>query len=401
MDEKQIKEALHIADLVARHLNVQLTPDEVDELTEWINRSSENSRVFEELINQERLEASHAAFTAFDTTAALEKVKLKKRELGATKVRTIWSRSSLFKYAAAVLLISSIGAYFFINKRTNQSYNSQLAQNDLLPGANKAILTLSTGKKISLTDAKAGIVASDANVIVKKNTNGSINYETNAVADKDIKSAYQTITTPRGGEWPQIELPDGTKVKLDAGSSITYPVTFSGNERKVAITGQVYFSVKHDDDKPFKVTAKGQVIEDIGTEFNINAFDDETAVRTTLIEGSISITKNKDRVILVPGQQAVNKANEEHIRLKQANLAEVIAWKNGLFNFDHADLKTVMRQISRWYDVEVVYEGNIPKTNITGEVYRSMKASQVFEVLNNLKVNFRIEGKKIIVTDKN
>ncbi|MDB5158825.1 MAG: fec operon regulator FecR [Mucilaginibacter sp.] len=402
MDEKQIKEALRIIDLVARYLNAQLSSDEAVKLNEWINRNPENRRVFEQLINENRLESTHAAFHAFDTPAALQKVKFRKLELRAIKVQSIWSRPGILKYAAAALLILSIGAYFFINKRLAQSQNVQIVKNDLSPGSNKAILTLSNGKKISLTDAKPGIIASDANLVVKKNTNGSINYENNTVASEyRDEPAYQTITTPRGGQWPQIELPDGTKVTLDAGSSITYPVVFSGSERRVAVTGQVYFSVKHNAAQPFRVTVKDQIIEDIGTEFNINAFDDETAVRTTLIEGSVSVSKNKEHVVLTPGQQAVDRVGNEQIRLKEANLAEVIAWKNGLFHFDHADLKTVMRQVSRWYDVQVFYEGQIPKTDITGEVYRSMKASQVFEVLNNLKVNFRIDGKKIIVTDKN
>jgi ferric-dicitrate binding protein FerR (iron transport regulator) len=401
MNEKQINEALHLTDLVAGYLSGKLNAEDADKLSKWVDRSPENRRVFEQLISTDRLEATHAAFLTFDTAGALQKVKLKKLRRGEMRVRSIRSRSGILKYAAAALIIFSIGAYFFINKRQSQRQNVQIVQNDLLPGSNKAILTLSSGEKISLTDARAGIVASDANLLVKKNANGSINYERNTVAAESRVPAYQTISTPRGGQWPQIELSDGTSVTLDAGSSITYPVAFTGKERKVAITGQVYFSVKHNAAMPFRVTVKGQTIEDIGTEFNINAFDDEPAIRTTLIEGSISITKNKDHLVLVPGQQAVNKLNDEPIRLKRANIADVIAWKNGLFHFDHADLKTVMRQIGRWYDVEVVYEGNIPKTNITGEVYRSMKASQVFEVLNNLKVSFRIDGKKIIVTDKN
>lgn len=317
--------------------------------------------------------------------------------LAPARTIRLWPRIAA---AASILVILSAGGYFLLNKQKPQATQNQVAQNDLLPGNNKAILTLSNGKQINLTDAKAGIVAKDANVIVKKKENGSISYVSIPAGAANQPPAYQTITTPRGGQWPAIELPDGSKAMLDAGSSITYPVAFNGGQRKVAITGQVYFEVKHNTTSPFIVTVRGETIEDIGTHFNVSAYEDEPALKTTLIEGSVRVSKNRNSTILKPGQQAVNIPGSDKITVKNADLPEVTAWKNGLFHFTHADVKTVMRQIARWYDVEVVYEGNIPKTDITGEVYRNMKASQVFEVLNNLKVSFRIEGRKIIVTDK-
>ena len=182
-------------------------------------------------------------------------------------------------------------------------------------------------------------------------------------------------------------------------SSVTYPVQFSG-ERKVTITGEVYFEVVHNPKQPFKVVANNQTIEDIGTHFDVNAYSDEPATLTTLVEGSVKISRGTDNKILKPGQQAVTLTATNDILVRKADMESALAWRNGLFHFNKADLKTAMRQIARWYDLDVVYEGSIPSTYLDGDMYRNMKASQALDVLDYLNVKFSIEGKKLIITNK-
>ena len=211
------------------------------------------------------------------------------------------------------------------------------------------------------------------------------------------KLSFNTITTPRGGQY-QVVLPDGSMVLLNAGSSLTYPTLFTGAERKVELTGEAYFEVAHNPAMPFRVCSKGQVVEVLGTHFNINAYDDEPGIKTTLLQGKVKVTATvkKQTLILQPGEQAflgISAFNEHDVDVDQA-----VAWKNGLFMFDGDDIQQVMRSISRWYDVDVTYKGAAPADLFSGSV---SKFSNVSEVLNTLqatgKVHFSIEGKNINV----
>jgi len=285
-------------------------------------------------------------------------------------------------------------------KRSSAGYEyAQNQAHDIFPGSNKAVLTLSNGKKISLTDSKSGSIAVDGNESIIKAADGTISYRPNSGSASPGELLYNTITTPRGGQWPVVILPDGSKAILDAASSIKYPVVFTGTERRVTITGQVYFEVLHDAAKPFRVDVKGQTIEDIGTHFNVNAYDDEPVIKTTLIEGSVKITRGQYITAIKPGQQAVSRNGSNSIIVSEADIDEAIAWKNGLFVFKGSDMATVMRQLSRWYDVDVDYDGAVPQRLFNGDMHRSMKASQVLEVLSFYNVHFKIDGKKIIVKE--
>jgi ferric-dicitrate binding protein FerR (iron transport regulator) len=201
---------------------------------------------------------------------------------------------------------------------------------------------------------------------------------------------YNTVTTDRGRQW-QLTLPDGTKVWLNAASSIHYPLSFTGKEREVEITGEAYFEVVHNSKQPFKVKVAGQVINDIGTSFNVNAYPDEPSLQTTLVDGVIMVNGTK----LKPGQQAALINNQ--IIVSSANIEQALAWKNGAFSFDNADIYTMMRQLSRWYNVEVIYEGKPDSTPFKGEIGRSLTLAQVLKVLESLHVHFRIEEDKRIV----
>ncbi|NMN36181.1 DUF4974 domain-containing protein [Pedobacter riviphilus] len=298
--------------------------------------------------------------------------------------------------AASITFALFIGGYYLIRYQSKERASAQLKQ-DILPGTNKAILVLSNGKQISLASVQAGVIAQEGSITVKKQGTNILSYKQLSSGNIGKSLAYNTISTPNGGQWPVIELPDGTRAFLDAASSISFPVSFS-KERKVAITGQVYFEVVHDSKKPFRVTVKGITIEDLGTSFNINAYDNESAIKTTLIEGSVSVAKRNQTLIIKPGEQALASAGNENILAKQVDVDEIIAWKNGLFQFNHTNIDVVMRQIARWYDVEIVYKEDVSDISFTGSLSRNLKLSKSLQILSITGLHFKIEGEKIIIT---
>ncbi|TWJ04689.1 FecR family protein [Mucilaginibacter frigoritolerans] len=308
----------------------------------------------------------------------------------------LWPRIAA---AASILLFLSIGSYFLFHKHLTQ----QIAQNqhqDIAPGSNRATLTLSNGQKIILSKGLSGKLAQQGNALVQVNSGNAISYT--VFADKsnlDTKIQYNTLSTASGEQSPYpLVLADGTKIWLNAESSITFPTSFTGKERIVKVTGEAYFEVVHNAAQPFKVIAKGETIQDIGTHFNINAYNDEPSINTTLLEGSVKVSTGFQNVTLVPGQQSLLLTKNNKISIKGADIEDVTAWKDGYFAYKKADINTVMRQFARWYNVDVTYEGAIPATMITGKVHRNVSASQALKILAYLDIHYRISGKKIIIT---
>jgi transmembrane sensor len=302
----------------------------------------------------------------------------------------LWPRIAA---AASILFILSFGGYYILHKPQPAQ---QIAQNQIIvPGSKKAVLTLSNGKQISLTDAHAGTIAQQGNTSVIKTTDGQVVYnEQSKTGNQEI--IYNTITTPRGGFYP-LKMADGTIVVLDAQSSIKYPVTFTGNERLVEITGQVYFEVTHNAAQPFKIRVKGQTIEDLGTIFNINAYDDEPFLRTTLINGSVRVTKETESVLLKPGEQAVTNLAKNSIHVQNVDTEDIIAWKNGQTSFKNEDITEIMRQVSRWYDVDVQFKGELSKRQFVGGLPRKADFADLVKILEFNNIHVTVEGKKLIV----
>ncbi|MBB6498755.1 FecR family protein [Pedobacter cryoconitis] len=292
--------------------------------------------------------------------------------------------------AAVILLISVTVALFHFSHRNE--IESQVVKNDVKPGQNKAVLTLADGRKISLTDATNGDVAAQAGVRISKDANGQLIYHLTGTSSGKSIQKYNTLEVPRGGQW-QVILPDSSKVFLNALTSLRYPVTFSTKERRVELNGEAYFEITHHKESPFRVVTSGQVVEVLGTHFNINAYTDEPDVKTTLLEGRVNV----NGIILKPNQQSVLSPDHQ-LSIINVDAANVVAWKEGLFKFDHTDIKTLMRQISRWYNVEVVYEGAVNNEQFFGKIERSYSLSEVLKVLELGKVHFRLEGRTIIVT---
>ncbi|HMI60329.1 MAG TPA: FecR domain-containing protein, partial [Puia sp.] len=260
-------------------------------------------------------------------------------------------------------------------------------------GINGAILTLADGRQIVLDSTNNGFSATDGHAKIVKGSKDQITYKASDAASAEL--FYNTISTPRGRKI-SVVLADGTKVWLNAASSIKFTTVFSGSQRQVEIRGEAYFEVAANVKQPFVVKKMGSdyAVQVLGTQFNINAYDDEDVIRTTLLEGSVRI-KNK---ILKPGQQAVaGKDQDEVTVVPNVNTGEVMSWKNGVFNFDRADIYTVMRQVARWYDVEVEYKGTITR-HFGGSISQDVNVSQVFKMLELTgAVHFTIEGRKVIV----
>jgi len=309
--------------------------------------------------------------------------------------------------AAAVLIIAT-GFYFLLNSKTPAPEVAVIktakpsGQTEIKPGGNKAVLTLANGSSIVLDTASNGMISDLGNVKIQKLQNGLLAYTLNGnqITENDA-AFYNTITTPRGGQY-QVTLTDGTKVWLNAASSIRFPLVFTGKERRVQITGEAYFEVAKNKNMPFRVHAAGSEIEVLGTHFNVNAYADETSIKTTLLEGlvkvSASSSKNPSAKIIEPGQQAtVDKEGVIDVK-DHADVEEAVAWKNGRFQFRGTDIRSILRQLSRWYDVDVVYQGNVD-LHFTGQLSRMEPVDTIFKKLELTgEVHFKTEGKTIIVS---
>ena len=308
--------------------------------------------------------------------------------------------------AAAIILIIGTGALWFMHGSSRdlaKTGSTQEHANDILPGGNKAILTLANGATIVLDSAADGTLAQQGNANIVKTAGGQLAY--NILNEKPSEAFYNTLATPRGGQY-RLVLPDGSKVWLNAASSIRFPVAFSGGARKVEITGEAYFEIAKNPSMPFKVFTTpplggvgGMEVEVLGTRFNINAYHDEPDMRTTLLEGSVKVVVGQPAqqgLVLLPGQQA--RVDHGITLVKTTDLDQVMAWKNGLFNFNNADLPTVLRQLARWYDIDVQVEGNGPARTFSGKITRDLTLSQLIKLLEEVDVKFRIEGRTLIVT---
>ncbi|MDP2413542.1 FecR family protein [Daejeonella sp.] len=310
--------------------------------------------------------------------------------------------------AAMILLAITTGIYFYSNREIVKPENFVEidVRNDIAPGYNKAILTLADGSKISLDDAANGLLASQGNIAITKTENGQIVYEKNNVDRSKFisnRSVINTIQTPKGGKY-QVRLPDGSKVWLNSASTLSYPTTFAGNERKVQLKGEAYFEISANKNIPFRVQSGNQIVEVLGTHFNINSYDDEDYVKTTLLEGSVKVILNsKPNVIsntrlLKPGEQSLTKSSRSDIRIENADTEKAIAWKNGYFKFRNTPIREIMREIERWYDVELVYEGKMPTDEFTGFISNDVKISAVLKIMEaSGGVKFTVKGKKLKV----
>lgn len=304
------------------------------------------------------------------------------------------------KIAAAAIVLLALSFAFYFMRYDNTSIQQQEIvsheEEDIKPGGNNAYLTLADGKRINLTDMEDGMLSEQSGIKILKKSNGELVYEISDLAySDDTAVGNNSIETPIGGQY-QIVLPDGTKVWLNSSSSLEYPVRFASNERNVTLYGEAYFEVNSDKNRPFRVISDGQIVEVLGTKFNINTYKDEPAVKTTLLEGSVKVSLAHVSTILHPGEQA--SIVDQKIAVHAADTEQALGWYKGDFVFNGAELKNIMRQISRWYGVDVVYQNDIGNVKFGGSISRSKDIHEVLKVLSMTKgVNFKLEGRRVLV----
>jgi transmembrane sensor len=392
--------------LLRGYANNTISEKEIEELFNYLNNAKEKPthwlKEFDEIFRQRLLNPPvlPQAISQKMKAAVLKEIN----SSTITRLPTRFNLVPLLKIAAvAILLIICSGAYLLVYHTAPKNsktivLNLQHSQRDALPGFDGAVLTTAGGSQIILDSAGNGVITSEHNTHVLKRGNQLVYEE--AAQKSDEQQSFNTLSTQKGRKF-ELVLADGTKVWLDAASSITYPMRFSAQERRVKASGQLYFEVAKDSSKPFVVEAAGTTVEVLGTHFNLNAYEDEASTKTTLLEGAVKVSKVNQRLLLKPGQQAVSDGSANGVMQLNNNvdINAVMAWKTGLFQFSNADLSTVLRHLARWYDMEIVYEGKIPDRKFEGKIGRDLNLSQVLKVLEIVQVKFRIEGKKLIVQE--
>lgn len=356
-------------ELLQRYQEGTLTPEEKRLLDTWYNIYGAEST--------SELNAEQLAITEAELQNRLPVIPV--------KVRPLWPRIAV---AASILVMLSAGTYIAMH----QSPPLQIVQNDIAPGHNQATLTLANGKKIILTQGMKGQLATQGATTIQA-ADSNITYNSGA---KETQVSNNTLTTARGEKSPYpLVLADGTKVWLNAASSITFPTAFPGKERIVKITGEVYFEVAHHDRQTFKVESPGQITEDVGTHFNIMSYADEASSKVTLVEGAVKVNDH----LLKPGEQTIN--NNGVIKIAEVNVNFELAWKDGYFRFNDAPITDVMRELARWYNIEVIYDGPQTRERFNAKISRYKNISAVLRILEKTKgVHFKVEGRRVTVLNK-
>ncbi|MFX1707279.1 FecR domain-containing protein [Chitinophaga sp. CC14] len=385
----------HIVTIIHRSLQGEpLSQEEQHSLDQWLAASEANREVFRQVqdpkifagflsvvSDHQATDNAYAAFTAARTAGG--KVRALRR----------WG------WAAAILALLATGTYLFTSSNNKRTIISQVPPktDNILPGTNKATLTLSDGSSIILDSAANGAIAQQGNSSIIKLANDEIKYDQKGLSQGEIMT--NTMSTPAGGQY-KLVLPDGTKVWLNAASSISYPVVFIGDNRRIEVSGEVYLEVAPNKNKPFIAGLKGGLtVQVLGTSFNINAYADDGEIKTTLVEGRVKVLSSNS-ITLKPGQQAIQISNTGELTLRpDADLEKVLAWKNGMFNFTGLDFKLAMKDIERWYNIQVKYEGTIPAFKLKGKMDKGVQLSDLIRFIEGFGLQVRQEGRTLTIKE--
>lgn len=396
--------------LVKKYTSGTASDDEVEELFFWLRKEEYAELILQELKKMAADTPKDGNYDAAHWESVIQRVLQSAPLKRKTPVRSLisWQRVAV---AICFVVMTGLGLYYWwpVNKKQAivKNNSGSRIKNDVKPGKDGAILTLADGSQVILDSVANGDVSMQgASKLVK--TNGLLKYDyqtPNGDRATGQEPMYNLLSTPKGRQF-QLVLPDGTKVWLNALSSIRYPTAFVEKHRTVELTGEAYFEVAKDAAKPFHVKvpagADGKEVLDVqalGTGFNINAYTDEPAVMATLIEGSVKLGFNEDAKVMAPGQQGIIGKRDAFIRLRTADTDQVLAWKNGYFLLDGTSIQAVMRQLMRWYDIEVVYKGNFEGDDFAGQIPRTANLSQVLQMLELTEVvRFEVEGKKVTIS---
>lgn len=302
-------------------------------------------------------------------------------------------------WAAAVLTLFIAGTIYYYTRQTSMeplaAQSGTVPKHTIVPGSNKATLLLANGSTITLNDEHDGTLAQQGNTQVIKLNTGQLAFRSGNGKDAGNMAALNTLSTPRGGQY-QITLADGTIVWMNAASKLIFPTSFNGKDRTVKLIGEAYFEIAPNEHQPFILNVNNMQVKVLGTHFNVKAYDDEPMVKTTLLQGMVKVAANDKEVLLKPGQQA-KMNNSGEINVVVANVDDVVAWKNGTFSFNDVTIEEVMRQIARWYDVEIIYPEGIPQGLFRGEIDKASDITTVLKILEVSGVRFNVEGRKILV----
>lgn len=381
--------------LIDKYRQLLCSREELEELLDYLASGNHEAELQAAIERQLAILSDIAEVEDKETEVIFENIT---RRLSFTettsKIKRLWWLST-----AAAILFAGLFAIQQFKSTEVKPLKSPYAENKtkplILPGGNRAILTLANGKTISLSNASDGKLAQEGHIGVTKTKDGQLVYSArNGGPHGEDVASLNVITIPRGGTY-NLVLSDGTRIWLNSGSSLTFPSSFTESERRVKLSGEAYFEVAHNG-KPFKVITATQTVKVLGTHFNIEAYQDEEAVKTTLLEGSVQVTNKNEKILLAPGQMSVNRETE-HFQVKKANITEVMAWKDGLFIFDNESIAEVMRKAARWYDVEVHFQDKVDQKRLFGTVSRY---KNIEELLDNIalagKIKYKIEGRRII-----
>jgi transmembrane sensor len=377
-------------DLLQRYLKNECTSEEKKLVEDWYGRLLETGDL--QLTTEEKAGVKNRI-----EKNILQQISEEGVDAGGIVYKGRFNWRKVWWAAAVFVVLIGAGFLFFTDRSAT---NTELAENKKstdvkAPESNRAMITLANGEKVYIDSALSGQLVLQGNMKIVKLPTGEITYvlDENSIAEA---ISYNTVSNPRGSKVLSMMLADGTKFWLNAGSSLTYPVVFTGDVRKVEITGEAYFEVAHNDKMPFVVTKGETEIKVLGTHFNVNAYDDEKELRVTLLEGAVQVRNGSEGLLLKPGQQAEVEGSVKLVDGVDIDL--VMAWKNGMFAFHDASLQEVMRQIARWYDVKVLYEGTIPEHSFRGKIQRDNNLSVVLQVLAEANIHYKINGNEIIVT---
>lgn len=401
INEEQSQQAVYIASLIFRaQENEPLTEQETEDLRKWLESGNEANDLMETLGNREEIARRVQELSRYDSDGVSREI-FQKLDLDqpADTGRVAPQRRWLYAAAACMLLIGATWAYLTRKKPDSPIvvHVSESYPQEIPPGSpNKAILTLSDGSKIALDSVHNGMFARQGTASVTK-SKGQLVYHLDTKTNSVASVAYNTVTTPKGGQY-RIVLPDGSKVWINAASSLTYPTSFLGQTRTVTMTGEAYFEIAPKKDQPFIVKAGGVDVRVMGTHFNVMDYPDEDHLCATLLEGKVQVSAGKEGSTLIPGQEAVVSGNNVPIKVREADVERAVAWTTGFFEFEEADIKTIMREISRWYDVEVVFS-NVDNTGrYGGRISMNQNLSDVLAFLEGNGIHhYRLEGRKLTV----
>lgn len=389
MDALEEEKFIRISTLVLMEMQGTLTDEDRISLDSWLNESEFNRQIHQRCMDGQKQREAYKGLQYFERRRSFDALK-SKITFHTPKKKSI-ALKRLLPYVAAASIIFAISGVWYWNKKGNQRMDLQVAAvNDRLPASNQAVITLSDGRQYQLNKAESQVVIDGSGI--RYNDGGEVAEINAAVSAK--------IETPRGGTY-DVTLPDGTMVKLNAGTVLSYPTVFAKDKREVTLVGEAYFEVVKRKGQPFVVHAKNQDILVLGTHFNVNAYRTSAEIKTTLLEGKVTVKELQQgrQVTLFPGDQAVNRG--VNLSKHAVNVQQEMAWVYGKFNFDGKSLREVMDELSHWYAIDVVYKGDIPDVEFFGGTFRTSKLSTILKILKDQDLSYQLTGDGKLIIEKN